>query len=52
MPADVPEHTSEPRLLALAALLMAACRQSKSRTAWVLTTLFGVPACAGLVVKL
>ena len=52
LPEGVPEHTSGPRLVALASLLMAACRQSKSRTAWVLTTLFGVPACAGLVVKL
>lgn len=52
LPEGVPEHASGPRLVALASLLMATCRQSKSRTAWVLTTLFGVPACAGLVVKL
>lgn len=29
---------------------MAACRQSKCRTVWALTTIFGVPASAGLVV--
>lgn len=40
----VPEHTSDPRLIATAAFLMARCRQSKSLAAFALTHLFGVPA--------
>ncbi len=52
LPAGVPEHTSGPRLVALAALLMAYFRQSKSRAAAALETLFGVPASPALMVKL
>ena len=52
LPEGVPEHTSGPRLIATAAFLMACCRQSKSRTAFVLTHLFGVPASPAWVVKL
>lgn len=52
LPDGVPEHTSGPRLTAMAALLMALFRQSKSRAALALTTCFGVPACPALMVKL
>ncbi|RLS42947.1 MAG: hypothetical protein DWH81_03435 [Planctomycetota bacterium] len=52
IPDGVPEHTSGPRLTAMAALLMALFRQSKSRAALALTTRFGVPACPALMVKL
>lgn len=52
LPEGVPEHTSGPRLTAMAALLMALFRQSKSRAALALTTCFGVPACPALMVKL
>lgn len=52
LPEGVPEHTSGPRLTAMAALLMALFRQSKSRAAHALTTCFGVPACPALMVKL
>lgn len=52
LPEGVPEHTSGPRLTAMAALLRALFRQSKSRAAHALTTCFGVPACPALMVKL
>lgn len=52
LPEGVPEHTSGPRLTAMAGLLMALFRQSKSRAAHALTTCFGVPACPALMVKL
>lgn len=52
LPAGVPVHTSGPRLVALAGLLMGVFRLSKSRTALALQTLFGVPCSAALAVKL
>jgi transposase len=52
LPDGVPVHTSGPRLVALVGLLMGVFRLSKSRTALALETLFGVPCCAGLTVKL
>lgn len=51
LPPGVPEHTSGPRLLAITAVLMGLFRQSKRRTALALTDVFGVPCCAGWVVK-
>jgi transposase len=50
-PEGVPEHMSGPRLIAVTAVLMGLFRQSKSRTALALGSLFGVPCCAGWVVK-
>lgn len=52
LPVGVPDHCSGPRLVAIAALLLALFRQSKSKTAVALQMLFGIPACAGFVVKL
>ena len=51
LPAGVPEHTSGPRLLAVTAVLRCLFRQSKSRTALALNTLFGVPCCPARVVQ-
>ena len=51
LPEGVPEHLSGPRLIAVTAVLMGLFRQSKSRTALALGSLFGVPCCAGWVVK-
>ncbi len=51
LPEGVPEHMSGPRLIAVTAVLMGPFRQSKSRTALALGSLFGVPCCAGWVVK-
>ena len=52
LPEEVPEHTSGPRLTAMAALLMGLFRQSKSRAALALKECFGVPCCPALMVKL
>lgn len=52
LPAGVPTGQSGPRLVAFTALLMAYYRQSKSRTAQFLSTLWGVPCCPALTVKL
>ena len=52
LPEGVPEHTSGPRLIAVACFLMACCRLSKSRAAFALTNLFGVPVSPALMVKL
>ena len=52
LPDGVPEHTSGPRLVALTGLLMGVFRLSKSRTALAVQTLFGVPCCPALTVKL
>jgi transposase len=51
LPEGVPEHTSGPRLIATAAFLMACCGLSKSRAAFTLATLFGVPVSPALTVK-
>ena len=51
LPEGVPEHLSGPRLIAVTAVLMGLFRQSKSRTALALGSLFGVPCCPGWVVK-
>jgi transposase len=48
----VPTGTAGPRLTALAALLMGACRQSKRRVAWFLERVLGQPCSPGWVVKL
>lgn len=52
LPEGVPEHTSGPRLVAIASILMASCRLSKANAAFALGSLFGVPASPGLMVKL
>jgi transposase len=52
LPEGVPEHTSGPRLIATAVFLMACCRLSKSRAAFALMNLFGVPVSPALMVKL
>ena len=52
LPPGVPQGQSGPRLMALAALLMAYYRQSKRRTAEFLTTLCGLPCSAALTVKM
>ena len=51
LPEGVPEHMSGPRLIAVTAVLMGLFRQSKSRTALALGSLFGVPCCPAWVVK-
>ena len=51
LPAGVPEHTSGPRRLAITAILRGLFRQSQRRTALALHDVFGVPCCAGWVVK-
>lgn len=51
LPEGVPEHMSGPRLIAVTAVLRGLFRQSKSRTALALGSLFGVPCCPGWVVK-
>jgi transposase len=52
LPEGVPEHTSGPRLVATAVFLMACCRLSKSRAAFALMNLIGVPVSPALMVKL
>lgn len=52
LPVGVPEHTSGPRLIAFATFLMACCRLSKSKAAFAMQTLFGVPVSPALMVKL
>ncbi len=52
LPAGVPQGQSGPRLMALAALLMAYYRQSKRRTAEFLGALLGQPCCPSLTVKI
>ena len=52
LPDGVSEHTSGLRLVALTGLLMGVFRLSKSRTALAVQTLFGVPCCPALTVKL
>lgn len=51
LPEGVAEHMSGPRLIAVTAILMGLFRQSKSRTAVALDSLFGVPCCSAWVVK-
>ncbi len=52
LPPGVPQGQSGPRLMAFTALLMAYYRQSKRRTAELLTTLLGQPRSPGLTVKI
>lgn len=52
LPVGVSTSTAGPRLVALAALLMASFRQSKSRTALFLEQVLGQPCSTGWVVKL
>lgn len=52
LPAGVPQGQSGSRLTAALAVLMAACRQSKRKVAWLSETLFGIPCSPGLAVKL
>lgn len=52
LPVGVPRGQSGPRLTAALAVLMAACRQSKRKVAWLSETLFGIPCSPGLAVKL
>ena len=52
LPPGVPQGQSGPRLMAFTALLMAYYRQSKRRTAEVLSTLLGQPCCAALTVNI
>ena len=52
LPPGVPAGQAGPRLVALAALLMAYFRQSKRRTARFLETILGQPCCPAWTVKL
>ena len=52
LPEGVPEHMAGPRLVAVAAMLLAYFRQSKSRTRMALAQLFGIPVSESMVVKL
>jgi transposase len=52
LPPGVPRGQSGPRLMALAALLMAYFRQSKRRTAAFLGAILGQPCCPSLTVKI
>ena len=52
LPPGVPAGEAGPRLVALAALLMAYFRQSKRRTARFLETILGQPCSAAWTVKL
>lgn len=52
LPAGIPPGTAGPRLVALAALLMASFRQSKRRTALFLEQILGQPCSPGWVVTL
>lgn len=51
LPAGVPTGQSGPKLIALAALLMACFRQSKRRTSLFVTSLWNIPCCPSLTVK-
>ena len=51
LPEGVPEHLSGPRLIAVTAVLRGLFRQSQSRTALALGSLFGVPCCPAWVVQ-
>lgn len=52
LPPGVPSGQSGARLTATVAVLLAGCRQSKRKAAWLCQTLFGIPCSPGLVVKL
>lgn len=52
LPVGVPQGQSGPRLTAALSLLMAACRQSKRKVAWLSEALFRIPCSPGLAVKL
>jgi transposase len=52
LPDDVPQGQTGPRLTAAMGLLMAACRQSKRKVAWLSENLFNTPCSIGLTIKL
>jgi transposase len=52
LPDGVPQGQTGERLAAVVGLLMAGCRQSKRKAAWLCEELFRVPCSPGLIVKL